>query len=189
LWLSSRKKGERSFNNFLTKRNSTNNNSKIIIVADFSNLIIGNIKSRELLDLKGANFIGSIFHNTSFIGCDLRNARFCGVHLEKVLFKESSISFIDFSRADLSSCSFDNSYCTAPWSGTEGAKFSSTVSCIRIYADIKNITKKIIIPFFIVLINKIEFLNIRKIDFLRVHLKITNRLKLSLLILGPHHFL
>jgi len=46
LWLSSRKKGERSFNNFLTKRNSTNNNSKIIIVADFSNLIIGNIKSR-----------------------------------------------------------------------------------------------------------------------------------------------
>ena len=143
LWLSSRKKGERSFNNFLTKRNSANNNSKIIIVADFSNLIIGNIKSRELLDLKGANFIGSIFHNTSFIGCDLRNARFCGVHLEKVLFKESSISFIDFSHADLSSCSFDNSYCTAPWSGTEGAKFSSTVSCIRIYADIKNeIAKK-----------------------------------------------
>ena len=142
LWLSSRKKGEYSFNDFLTKRNSPNN-SKTIIVADFSNLTIGNVKSQELLDLKGANFINSIFHNTSFIGCDLRNAKFCGVHLEKVLFKESSISFVDFSNADLSSCSFDNSYCCTPWNGIEGVKFSSTVSCIRVYADIKNeIAKK-----------------------------------------------
>jgi len=142
LWLSSRKKGEHSFNHFLTKRDSTKN-TKTSIVADFSNLTIGNVKARELLDLRSANFIGSIFHNTSFIGCDLRNAKFCGVHLEKVFFKESNISFVDFSRADLSSCSFDNSYCLAPWSGIEGVKFSSTASCIRVYADIKNeIAKK-----------------------------------------------
>ncbi len=142
LWLRSRKKGEHSFNNFLTKRNLTKN-SKTVIVADFSNLTIGNVKSRELLDLKGANFIGSIFHNINFIGCDLKNSKFCGVHLEKVVFKESSISFVDFRRADLSSCSFDNSYCSAPWNVIEGIKFSSTVSCIKVYADIKNeIAKK-----------------------------------------------
>ena len=142
LWLSNRKKGEHSFNHFLTKRDSTKN-SKTIIVADFSNLTIGSAKAREYLDLRSANFIGSIFHNTSFIGCDLRNAKFCGVHLEKVLFKESSLSFVDFSRADLSSCSFDKSYCSAPWNVIEGVKFSSTVSCIRLYADIKNeIAKK-----------------------------------------------
>jgi len=142
LWLSNRKKGEHSFNHFLTKRDSTKN-AKTIIVADFSNLTIGSAKAREYLDLRSASFIGSIFHNTSFIGCDLRNAKFCGVHLEKVFFKESSLSFVDFSRADLSSCRFDKSYCSAPWNVIEGVKFSSTVSCIRVYADIKNeIAKK-----------------------------------------------
>ena len=142
LWLSNRKKGEHSFNHFLTKRDSTKN-AKTIIVADFSNLTIGSAKAREYLDFRSASFIGSIFHNTSFIGCDLRNAKFCGVHLEKVFFKESSLSFVDFSRADLSSCRFDKSYCSAPWNVIEGVKFSSTVSCIRVYADIKNeIAKK-----------------------------------------------
>jgi uncharacterized protein YjbI with pentapeptide repeats len=142
LWLGSRKKGDNSFNDFLNKR-SLHKNSKTVIVADFSNLTIGNFESKRLLDLKGANFTGSIFHNTSFIGCDLKNAKFCATHLEKVVFKESSISFVDFRRSDLSSCVFDKSYCLATWNSIEGIKFSSTISCLKVYADVKNeIAKK-----------------------------------------------
>lgn len=109
-----------------------------IIIADLSNLNIGKSRSKQLFDLRNANFIGSILNNTKFINCDLEGAKFCGIHLENVLFQDSNLSYVDFRDADLSSCEFSDSYRDSAWSSQVGLKFSSTPSCIRIFADIKN---------------------------------------------------
>ncbi len=142
--LKGRKNNNLSFNDFLNKKKELQKGKvKSFIIADFSGMTIGNSNSNQLFDLKWANFTNSIFHNTSFIGCDLKNARFANMDLDHVLFKESDINFVDFRHSDLSKCSFDKSYKNSPWNRLQGMKFSSTSSCIRIYADIKNeIAKK-----------------------------------------------
>lgn len=142
--LKGRKNNNLSFNDFLSKKKeSQKGKNKSVIIADFSGVTIGNSNSNQLFDLKWANFTNSILHNTNFIGCDLKNTRFANMDLDHVFFKESDINFVDFRHSDLSKCSFDKSYKNSPWNRLQGIKLSSTSSCVRIYADIKNeIAKK-----------------------------------------------
>lgn len=129
-----------SLNDFLHEQGK---HKKTIIIADLSHQKIGSKNSKQLLDLKGAIFSGSLIENTTFYSCDLESSRFCDMHLKNVEFIKSNINFIDFRRADLNSCKFGNNYRQSPWNLTEGIRLSSTASCIRIYADIKNeIAKK-----------------------------------------------
>jgi uncharacterized protein YjbI with pentapeptide repeats len=131
-----------SLNDFLQEK-FENSKKKTLIIANLSNQKIGNKNSEQLLDLKGAIFTGSLIENTIFHSCDLESARFCDMHLKNVEFINSNINFVDFRRADLNSCKFGDNYRQSPWNLTEGIKLSSTASCIRIYADIKNeIAKK-----------------------------------------------
>ncbi len=142
--LKGRKNNNFSLNDFLSKKKeSQKSKNKSLVIADLSGMTIGNSNSNQLFDLKWANFTNSIFHNTSFIGCDLKNARFANTDLGNAFFKESDINFVDFRHSDLSKCNFDKSYKNSPWNRLQGIKLSSTSSCIRIYADIKNeIAKK-----------------------------------------------
>ncbi len=142
--LKGRKNNNLSFNDFLNKKKeSQKGKNKSVIIADFSGMTIGNSNSNQLFDLKWANFTNSILYNTNFIGCDLKNTRFANMDLDHVFFKESDINFVDFRHSDLSKCSFDKSYKNSPWNRLQGIQLSSTSSCIRIYADVKNeIAKK-----------------------------------------------
>lgn len=130
-----------SLNDFVNEQSNYKKNT--IIIADLSNQKLGNKNSQQLVDLKGAIFNGTLIENTVFYFCNLEGAQFCDMHLKNVEFINSNINFVDFRHADLSSCKFGNNYLESPWNLTEKIKLSSTASCIRIYADIKNeIAKK-----------------------------------------------
>ena len=125
-----------TFNNFIADiRGGKKENS---LIADLSNLNIGKAKSNKLFDLRGANFIGSIFCNTRFTRCDLEGAKFCSAHLEQVVFTDSNLNNVDFRKSDLSSCEFSKGYKTPPFDKMKGLVFSSTSSSVHVFADIKN---------------------------------------------------
>lgn len=128
-------KADFTLNNFITESRGDKHR---LLIADLSNLNVGKSKSKQFFDLRKANFIGSIFYNTKFTNCDLEGAKFCGTNLDNVVFKDSNLSFVDFRKADLSSCEFSENYSDSVWSSLVGLRFSSTSSCIRIFADIKN---------------------------------------------------
>lgn len=153
-------KSDLTLNEFITLSRERKKDS--ILISDLSNLTIGKARSNKLFDLRGANFIGSIFYNTKFIHCDLEGAKFSGAHLEQVVFKDSNLNFVDFRRADLSSCEFSEKYSYPPWNSLEGLKFSSTVSCIRVFADIKNDLAKKNEQQRLLHNKKIEFREVRK---------------------------
>jgi uncharacterized protein YjbI with pentapeptide repeats len=125
-----------ALNDFITQDRKCDENH--LLVADLSNLVIGKANSSNLFDLKGANFIGSIFYETRFTQCDLEGVKFCNTNLERVVFKDSNLNFVDFRGADLGSCRFSENYNDPPWNAIEGLKFSSTASCLRVFADVKN---------------------------------------------------
>ena len=130
-----------SLNDFVNEQSNYKKNT--IIIADLSNQKLGNKSAQQLIDLRGAIFTGSLIENTTFYSCNLEGAQFCDMHLKNVEFINSNINFVDFRHADLSSCKFGDNYLDSPWNLTEKIKLSSTPSCIRIYADIKNeIAKK-----------------------------------------------
>ena len=128
-------KADLTLNAFITHLRG---DKKCYLITDLSNLNVGKSKAKQPFNLKNANFIGSIFNNTKFINCNLEGAKFCGMHLEDVTFKDSNLSSADFRGADLSSCEFSENYRDSVWSSQVGLRFSSTSSCIRIFADIKN---------------------------------------------------
>ena len=116
---------------------------ELIIITDLSHQLIGNLEATELIDLKEVIFTGCILFETKFHGCNLKGASFRDTKLDNVLFKESNLDFVDFRGTNLTSCVFDHGYKYPPWNQIEGIKFSTTPSCFRIYADIKNeIAKK-----------------------------------------------
>lgn len=113
-----------------------------LVIADFSNLNLFQENAAELIDLRGANFFGSVFRNTNFFRCNLEGTSFAGLYLDNVTFKESNLHSVDFRGAILTNCHFAESYSYSPWNENKGIKVSSSSSCIRLYAEVKNDTAK-----------------------------------------------
>lgn len=140
-----------TLNDYL-KSNSEYKESKAVIVADLSNIQFHNTTA-ERLNLKGADFSGSIIKNTSFEGCDLKGAVFCDTDLSNAKFKNTDLAGVDFRGANLITCQFDSSYDVYKTGGarvkggqvehenplaelTKGIKFGTTQSLAMRYANI-----------------------------------------------------
>ncbi|WPY00821.1 Pentapeptide repeat-containing protein [Candidatus Trichorickettsia mobilis] len=135
-----------TLNDYL-KENSAHKGSNTVVVADLSGMEFdreykdGTAVS-SLLDLKGADFSGSVIKNTSFTNCDLTDAVFCDTDLTNANFKgNNTIKNIDFRGADLATCKFSSEYKDYHQLGmgnrVEGIKFNTTSALGRQYADIK----------------------------------------------------
>ncbi|WP_375319006.1 pentapeptide repeat-containing protein [Candidatus Tisiphia endosymbiont of Oplodontha viridula] len=131
-------KGNLSLNQYLKDKYFAD--SKVVVVADLSNRTFS--RADNITYLRGGDFTGCIFKNTSFKGCNLADAVFCDVDFDNAYFEDTILKNVDFRGADLANCRFSDDYKGYSQIGKErdieGIKFSTTSSLGRKYADIKS---------------------------------------------------